>query len=67
MSGLLASLAPKKVDRFKAETDKDKEREFKLSEIMGSRANRGTAISKRDALVRLVLPPLEAPTFSTDR
>jgi DNA gyrase subunit A len=62
-----AMIAPNKVDRFKAETDKGKERDFKLSEVMGSRANRGSAISKRDALVRLVLPPLEAPTFSTDR
>ena len=62
-----AMIAPNKVDRFKAETDKGKERDFKLSEIMGSRANRGSAISKRDAIVRLVLPPLEAPTFSTDR
>ena len=62
-----AMIAPNKVDRFKAETDKGKERDFKLSEVMGSRANRGSSISKRDALVRLVLPPLEAPTFSTDR
>jgi DNA gyrase subunit A len=51
-------------DRFKAETGNGKERDFRLSEVMGSRANRGTHIAKRDGFVRFVLPPPAAPTFT---
>jgi DNA gyrase subunit A len=50
-------------DRVTIETEKGKPREVRLSEVLGHRANKGTAIAKRDRFTRVVPPPLVVPTL----
>jgi DNA gyrase subunit A len=50
-------------DRVTIETEKGKPREVRLSEVLGHRANKGTAVAKRDRFTRLVPPPLVVPTL----
>jgi DNA gyrase/topoisomerase IV subunit A len=58
-----AALALSDTDRVTLETDKGKEKDVKLSEVIGRRANKGTPIVKRDRFARLVPPPVVVPTL----
>ena len=51
------------VDRVTLETEKGKTREVRLSDVLGHRANRGTAIAKRDRLTRIVPATVVTPTL----
>ena len=50
-------------ERVTLETDKGKTRDVRLSEVLGRRANKGTAIVKRDRFTRIVPAPLVVPTL----
>jgi DNA gyrase subunit A len=58
-----AALALSGTDRVTLETEKGKEKDVKLSEVSGRRANKGTPIVKRDRFARLVPPPVVVPTL----
>jgi DNA gyrase subunit A len=52
-----------KNERVTLETEKGKPKEVKLAEVLGRRANKGTAIVKRDRFTRVVPAPLVVPTL----
>jgi DNA gyrase subunit A len=58
-----AALALGSHDRVTIETEKGKAKEVRLSEVLGHRANKGTAVVKRDRFTRIVPPALVVPTL----
>ena len=58
-----AVLAGAKRDQIVVETDKGKTMELSFQLIEGSRADRGSAIVKRDRFARVVPPPVTVPTL----
>jgi DNA gyrase subunit A len=62
-----AQLAQSDQDRVTIETEKGTFKEVRLADVKGARANRGTAIVKRDRFARVVPPPPVIPTLATER
>jgi DNA gyrase subunit A len=58
-----AILALSESEKITIETEKGKPRDVKLAEVLGHRANKGTAIVKRDRFTRVVPPPVVVPTL----
>ena len=58
-----AILALSKDDRVTIETEKGKPKDVRVTEVLGRRANKGTAIVKRDRFTRIASPPLVVPSL----
>jgi DNA gyrase subunit A len=58
-----ATLALSEDDKVSIETEKGTMKNVRVSEVLGHRANKGTAIVKRDRFARLVPPPLVVPSL----
>jgi DNA gyrase subunit A len=58
-----AAIALSDRDKLTLETDKGKEKDVKLGEVLGRRANKGAAIMKRDRFTRALPPALVVPTL----
>ena len=59
--GAVPALSPR--DHITIETEKGKPKDVRLSEVLGRRANKGTAVVKRDRFTRIVPPALVVPTL----
>jgi DNA gyrase subunit A len=59
--GAVPALSEK--ERVTLETEKGKPKEVRLVEVLGRRANKGTAVVKRDRFTRIVPTPLVVPTL----
>jgi DNA gyrase subunit A len=59
--GAVPALSDK--ERISLETEKGKPKDVRLAEVLGRRANKGTAIVKRDRFTRIVPTPLVVPTL----
>ncbi len=58
-----ATVALSEEEKVTLETDKGKEKPVRVSEVLGHRANKGTAVVKRDRFTRIVPAPLVVPTL----
>jgi DNA gyrase subunit A len=58
-----ATLALSEDDKVSIETEKGTTKNVRVSDVLGHRANRGTAIVKRDRFARIVPPPLVVPSL----
>ncbi|MFT3769953.1 MAG: DNA topoisomerase IV subunit A [Minicystis sp.] len=58
-----ATLALSEDDKVTIETEKGKPKDVRVSEVLGHRANKGTAIVKRDRFTRIVPPALVVPSL----
>ena len=58
-----ATLALSEDDKVTIETEKGKPKDVRVSDVLGHRANKGTAIVKRDRFTRIVLPALVVPSL----
>ena len=59
--GAVPALSPR--DHVTIETEKGKPKDVRLSEVLGHRANKGTAVVKRDRFTRIVPPQVVVPTL----
>jgi DNA gyrase subunit A len=59
--GAVPALSPR--DSVTIETEKGKPKDVRLSEVLGHRGNKGTAIVKRDRFTRVVPPQVVVPTL----